>query len=45
MDRSRRAGRLAWIMDLPRRQSFLAGFVALPEAWELPYGEATGPAP
>ncbi len=43
VDRSRRSGRLAWIMDLPRRQSFLAGFEALPEAWELPYGDATGP--
>jgi hemoglobin/transferrin/lactoferrin receptor protein len=37
LDRSRRAGRLAWIIDLPRRQSFLAGFESLPEAWELPY--------
>ncbi|MCM2328126.1 MAG: TonB-dependent hemoglobin/transferrin/lactoferrin family receptor [Lysobacter sp.] len=43
VDRNRRTGRLAWIIDLPRRQSFLAGFEALPEAWELPYSEKTEP--
>lgn len=43
LDRNRRAGRLAWIIDLPRRQSFLAGFEALPEAWELPYSAKAEP--
>ena len=43
VDRSRRAGRLAWIIDLPRRESFLAGFESLPEAWELPYGDHAEP--
>jgi len=43
VDRSRREGRLAWIIDLPRRQSFLAGFAALPEAWELPYSDKAEP--
>lgn len=43
LDRSRRAGALAWIIDLPRRQSFLAGFATLPEAWEMPYGAKTEP--
>ena len=43
LDRSRREGRLAWIIDLPRRKSFLAGFESLPEAWELPYGDKTEP--
>ena len=43
LDRNRRAGRLAWIIDLPRRQSFLAGFEALPEAWELPYSAKADP--
>jgi hemoglobin/transferrin/lactoferrin receptor protein len=43
LDRSRHEGRLAWIIDLPRRKSFLAGFEALPEAWELPYGDKTEP--
>jgi hemoglobin/transferrin/lactoferrin receptor protein len=43
VDRQRRPGMLAWIIDLPRRQSFLAGFESLPEAWELPYGERTEP--
>ncbi len=42
-DRSGRTGRLAWIIDLPRRKSFLAGFESLPEAWELPYGDRTEP--
>jgi hemoglobin/transferrin/lactoferrin receptor protein len=42
-DRSRRADALAWIIDLPRRQSLLAGFAALPEAWEMPYGAMTEP--
>ncbi len=41
-DRSGRRGRLAWIIDLPRRHSFLAGFESLPEAWELPYGQEAG---
>ncbi|MGE0358246.1 MAG: TonB-dependent hemoglobin/transferrin/lactoferrin family receptor [Burkholderiales bacterium] len=39
VDRNLRPGRLAWILDLPRRGSFLAGFESLPEAWELPYGD------
>jgi hemoglobin/transferrin/lactoferrin receptor protein len=43
VDRNRRAGHLAWIIDLPRRKSFVAGFESLPEAWELPYGEKTEP--
>jgi hemoglobin/transferrin/lactoferrin receptor protein len=43
LDRGRRAGRLAWIIDLPRRGSFLAGFASLPEAWELPYGAKADP--
>ncbi|MBL0140888.1 MAG: TonB-dependent hemoglobin/transferrin/lactoferrin family receptor [Betaproteobacteria bacterium] len=43
VDRSRRTGKLGWIIDLPRRKSFLAGFEALPEAWELPYGEKADP--
>ncbi len=43
VDRNRRSGRLAWIIDLPRRESFLAGFAALPEAWELPYGNRAEP--
>ncbi len=42
-DRGRRAGRLAWILDLPARGSFLTGFEALPEAWELPYGAKAEP--
>lgn len=42
-DRNRHAGKLAWIIDLPRRQSFLAGFESLPEAWELPYGDKAEP--
>lgn len=42
-DRSRRKGDLAWIIDLPRRKSLLAGFAALPEAWELPYGDKAEP--
>ena len=42
-DRSRRTGDLAWIIDLPRRKSLLAGFEALPEAWELPYGDKAEP--
>jgi hemoglobin/transferrin/lactoferrin receptor protein len=43
VDRQRRAGRVAWIIDLPRRQSLLVGFGDLPEAWELPYGERAEP--
>jgi hemoglobin/transferrin/lactoferrin receptor protein len=43
VDRNRREGPLAWIIDLPRRKSFLAGFESLPEAWELPYGEGAEP--
>ena len=43
LDRTRHAGRLAWIIDLPRRKSFLAGFESLPEAWELPYGDKSEP--
>lgn len=43
LDRNRREGRLGWIIDLPRRKSFLAGFESLPEAWELPYADKTDP--
>lgn len=42
-DRDRRTGRLAWILVLPGRESFLAGFESLPEAWELPYGANAEP--
>jgi hemoglobin/transferrin/lactoferrin receptor protein len=43
VDRDRKAGTLAWIIDLPRRQSFLAGLADRPEAWELPYGSRAEP--
>ncbi len=42
-DRQRRAGRVAWIIDLPRRESLLLGFADVPEAWELPYGAKADP--
>ncbi len=43
VDRNRREGKLAWILDLPRRKSFLTGFESLPEAWELPYSAKADP--
>ncbi len=43
LDRQRRAGHVAWILDLPRRRSLIVGFGDLPEAWELPYGDKGEP--